>query len=189
MQLDTVNERNAMAHSQLERQIVDLQQDRVVREANQRTLVTAPQDGVVAAILAEPGQRIEHETMLTIVPRQSRLEVQVMLPSSAVGFIREGDRVDLRFDAFPYQRYGSVSGSIREISQAALGGPEPAGPEPAQGGAGFRVRITLPSQSFGIGARQFALRSGMKVDTQFVQERRSLLAWLTDPLAMLADQT
>jgi hypothetical protein len=29
----------------------------------------------------------------------------------------------------------------------------------------------------------------MKVDTQFIQERRSLLGWLTDPLAVLADKT
>jgi membrane fusion protein len=191
VQLDTFTQRNALAHSQLERQVVDLEQDRVTREANQRTLITAPQDGTVAAVLAEPGQRVEHETMLTIVPRQSRLEVQVMLPSSAIGFVREGDPVTLRFDAFPYQRYGSVRGQIREISHASLAGQDAGDANSAgiKADGGFRVRVLLPAQYFVASGQRFPLRSGMKVDTQFIQERRSLLAWLTDPLAVLADKT
>jgi membrane fusion protein len=191
VQLDTADQRNALAHSQLARQSADLKQDQVTREANQRTLVTAPQDGVVAAVLAEPGQRVDRDTMLIIVPSQSLLEVQVMLPSSAIGFVREGDPVTLKFDAFPYQRYGSVLGKIREISHASLAGQE-SGDTAATAtrpDAGFRVRILLPSQYFTAGRQRFSLRSGMKVETQFVQERRSLLAWLTDPLAVLADKT
>jgi membrane fusion protein len=191
VQLDTADQRNALAHSQLERQAADLKQDQVTREANQRTLVTAPQDGMVVAVLAEPGQRVDHDTMLTIVPRQSQLEVQVMLPSSAIGFVREGDPVTLKFDAFPYQRYGSMRGQVREISHASLAGQEardPAGSEGKPDG-GFRVRILLPAQTFSAAGRRFALRPGMKVDTQFIQERRSLLGWLTDPLAVLADKT
>jgi membrane fusion protein len=190
VQLDTASERNALAHSQLARQSADVKQDLVTREANQRTLVTAPQDGVVAAVLAEPGQRVDRDTMLTIVPSQSQLEVQVMLPSSAIGFVREGDPVTLKFDAFPYERYGSVRGRIREISHASLAGQESGdAAAAAKPDNGFRVRILLPSQYFTAGRQRFALRPGMKVDTQFVQERRSLLAWLTDPLAVLADKT
>lgn len=191
-QIATLEQRHALAHSQLERQVVDLQQDRVTREATQRTLVTAPQDGIVAAVLAEPGQRVDRETMLTIVPRKSQLEVQVMLPSSAVGFVREGDGVTLKFDAFPFQRYGSMHGTISEISQTSLAGPDPAQAAASAGpgaGGGFRVRIRLPSQVFPVLRRAFPLRSGMKVDTQFVQERRTLIGWLTDPLAALADKT
>lgn len=190
VQLDTVDQRNALARSQRTRQDVDLQQDRVTHEAHQRTLVTAPQDGVVVAVLAEPGQRVDHDTMLTIVPRTSKLEVQVILPSSAVGFIREGDPVTLRFDAFPYQRYGSVGGTIREISHAVLAAPDMVRAASSNGGGeGFRVRIVLPSQSFAVAGRRFPLRSGMKVETRFAQERHSLLSWLIDPLAMLADKT
>lgn len=189
--LETIDQRNAMARTQRERQVVELAQDRVTREASQRTLVTAPQDGTVAAVLAEPGQRVDRETMLTIVPRQSQLEVQVILPSSAIGFVREGDPVTLKFDAFPYQRYGSMHGRIREISHASLAGQDGTAGAAAgeNAGGGFRVRIDLPAQHFTAASRHFPLRPGMKVDTQFIQERRSLLAWLTDPLAVLADKT
>lgn len=186
VQLDTAHQRDALARSQLERQEMDLQQDRVTREANQRTLVTAPQDGVVAAVLAEPGQRVDRNTMLTIVPRPSQLEVQVILPSAAVGFVREGDPVTLRFDAFPYQRYGGVSGSVRQISQTALAAGDNGG---AGKGDGFRVRITLPSQSFLAGGRALPLRSGMQVEARFAQERHSLLGWLLAPLNALTDKT
>jgi membrane fusion protein len=191
VQLDTVEQRNALSRSQLERQVVDLRQDRVTREANERMLVIAPQDGVVAAVLAEPGKRVDREAMLLIVPQQSRLEVQVLLPSSAVGFIREGDPVTLRFDSFPSQRYGSVTGTIREISQAALLDTEAgeARGNRVQPGDGFRVRIALSSQSFSAGGHDFPLRSGMKAEAQFAQERHSLLAWMTAPLASLTDKT
>jgi membrane fusion protein len=183
-QFDTVERRNALTRSQRERQAADLQQAQIARETDQRTYVTAPQDGVVTAILAEPGQRIGRDTMLTILPRRSMLEVQVMLPSSAIGFIRESDPVTLRFDAFPYQRYGSVKGTIREISQSTLTATDTGGINLKGVGDGFRIRIALPSQSFVASNQAFPLRAGMKAEARFSQEKHPLLSWLIDPLSV-----
>ncbi len=183
-QVATRGERTAMANSQLERQAVALEQDRVAREAGQRTLVTATQDGIVAAVLAEPGQRTDGATMLTIIPRGSLLEAQVMLPSSAVGLVREGDPVSVRFDAYPYQRFGGMNATVTEIGATAVPG-EPG--QPADGR--FRVRVALPSQALEAAGRRFPLRSGMQAEIRFVQERRTLLQWLVAPVAALTDNT
>jgi membrane fusion protein len=189
-ELDAAGERSTLAKSQLARQMAELQQDRVAREANKNTLVTAPQDGTVAAVLAEPGQRVDRDTMLTIVPRASQLEVQVMLPSSAIGSLQVDAPVKVRFAAFPYQQFGDVNGKVSEISTTAV--PPAAatadllGTTAAANGDGyFRIRIALPSQQFRTARSVFALRAGMKADVLFVQERRTLIDWLLAPVTAL----
>jgi membrane fusion protein len=189
-ELNAAGERSALARSQLERQIAELQQDRVTREANKNTLITSPQDGVVAAVLAEPGQRVDRDTMLTVVPRESQLEVQVLLPSSAIGGMHTGDTVKVRFAAFPYQQFGAMSGRISEISTTAVSATAVANDligvaAPANADAYFRIRIALPSQRFRTTASTYDLRAGMKADVLFTQERRSLIEWLIAPVSAL----
>lgn len=185
--LESQEKKDALARSQFELHQLDIEQDRVTRESTGRTLITAPQAGVVTAVLAEPGQRVDGQTLLTIVPQDSRLEAQLFVPSTAIGFIREGDAVAVHFAAFPFQKFGAMQGRVSEISSTTL---EPGElPEQAQSDANsdprYRVRIKLPSQVLG---RSHALRSGMLVDAQFMQERRSLFEWILEPIYKLKEQ-
>jgi membrane fusion protein len=188
--LESLGRKNAIARSQFARQALDVEQDRVAREALGRTLVTAPQDGSVAAVLAEPGQRVASQTLLTMLPRDSALEIQLYLPSSAIGFIHEGDAVAVRFAAYPYLTFGGMRGEVVAISSTTLSASEQAGDASAAAGEEerYRVRVRLPQQTLKANGKQHILRSGMRVEVQFAQERRTLIEWVLAPLRQLKDK-
>ena len=62
--------------------------------------------------------------MLKIVPRHASMQAELLAPSSAVGFIREGGRVLLRYSAFPYRKFGGYLGTIAAVSEAAISAEE-----------------------------------------------------------------
>lgn len=195
--IESLRHKQALTQSQLRRQSLEVEQDRATRASSGRTLVTAPQDGTVAAVLIEQGQRTDGQTLLTLLPRDATLEVQLFIASAAIGFIHEGDPVTVRFAAFPYQTYGAMSGRVEAISSTTLNPAEQgldsvgkaAGEAVDAAGAGrYRVRVRLPAQALRANGRLHALRSGMQVEVQFAQERRTLIAWLFEPLQKLKDK-
>ena len=57
---------------------------------------------------------------MNIVPAGEKLEAQLFGPSRAIGFIRAGQRVLLRYEAFPYQKFGQYEGVVAEVSRTAI---------------------------------------------------------------------
>jgi membrane fusion protein len=185
---DALGRKDALAKTGFERQLLDVDQQRVTQEAGGQILVTAPQAGQVAAVLAEPGQRVDSQTLLTILPAGSALEVQVFVPSAAIGAIRVGDPAQLRFLAFPYQQYGAMEGKVGEISSTTLSALEQSGAADKADAGRYRIRVRMPLQYLVAAGRQHQLRSGMQLDVQFAQQRRTLLEWILEPLVMLKEK-
>lgn len=189
--LKALDARNALARSELARQMLRIEQDRVAQESVNRTLITAPQAGVVAAVLTEPGQRVDEQTLLTIVPQGSALEALLFVPSSQIGNLREGDAVSLRLAAFPYQKYGGIEGRIKEISSTTVNTADlsaDAGRQAPTTDPRYRVRVELPERQLAGFGRRHQLRSGMLVDARFKQETRALIDWILAPLGDLKDK-
>ena len=92
--------------------------------------------GLVANRLVEPGQAVQAgQPLVSLLPEGSVLQAQLLVPSRAIGFIEEGDRVLLRYQAYPYQKFGHHVGRVVRISRSALG--------PGGGSRGQR-RAVLP---------------------------------------------
>ena len=131
--------------------------------------IRAPEDGVVTAILAHPGQTIATGApMLKIVPQHAPMQAELLAPSSAVGFIHEGGRVLLRYSAFPYQKFGGYWGTVVSVSRAAMNADEVkgllAGEAPSkQSGPFYRVIIEPDSQKVSIYGEEHSLPAGMQV--------------------------
>lgn len=185
--VDTAAGKLALARSGYQRQILDIEQDRVAQQTRGRVLVTAPQAGQVTAVLAEPGQRIDGQTLLTIVPAGSQLEAQIFVPTHAIGFIREGDPVAIRLAAYPNEGYAKFEGRVLEVPNATLSKQEQADAPDAAGEARYRVRVGLPAQSIRVDGTLHKLRAGMAVDVRFPQERRTLAEWIFAPLYRLQE--
>ncbi len=147
-----------------------------------RLVLTAPIAGEVGDVSVEVGQRARpDQSLVTIVPRDSRLEVWLYAPSSAVGFARPGQQVRLLFDAFPYQKYGAGRGTVTAVSRVStepsnldtnLGIEEPV----------FRIRVRIDEMAPRVPADQRAMRPGMTLNAHLVQERRSLWQVLFGPV-------
>jgi membrane fusion protein len=185
--LASADSKAGVARSQLEREALDARRMQAEQEATGHIAVTAPMAGTVGAVLAEPGQRVDGDTMLTLLPQGARLEAQLLLPPRAIGFVGEGDPVDLELGAFPHQAGARLRGVVTQVSRTTLAGTELARQDLAATGAGegarYRVRVRLPVQALWIDGAQRPLRAGMDVAASFPQERRTLLRWLVQPLA------
>jgi membrane fusion protein len=166
----------------LERELSQANREAVEQDAEQRLVVRAPQAGTVSTVLAEPGQSVSPASALaTIVPAGSTLQAQLYAPSSAIGFVQAGQRVRLRYEAFPYQKFGQQIGHVTQVSRAPLTAGELAALALPAGGAGgeplFRITVTLDAQPAGM-----QLAAGMRMQADVLLERRRLVEWLFEPL-------
>ncbi len=109
---DQLNSQNKK--EQIERELVSIEQQITQLEASRSLVVRAPADGVITAITALPGQQmVANATLLTLVPRDASLEAHLLVPTRAIGFIKPGEQVLMRYQAFPYERFGHQEGAIK----------------------------------------------------------------------------
>jgi len=174
---------------EIERERAELAQKSAESEARRSLVVRAPQDGVVSAVLASPGETVTAATALaSLVPAGSALQAHLYAPSSAVGFLRAQQPVLLRYHAFAYQKFGHQQGRIEQVSLAPLQAAELAG-QPWAGASRepmYRITVTLDRQQVpAYGALQ-PLAPGMQLDADVPIERRKLYEWLFEPVLGMA---
>ncbi|HEU0201145.1 MAG TPA: HlyD family efflux transporter periplasmic adaptor subunit [Burkholderiaceae bacterium] len=176
----------ATERAALERQISALEQEVAEYESRRTVVVTAPADGVVTTILAERGQSVTAGApLLSIIPEGAALQAQLLVPSRAAGFLATGQPVALRYQAFPFQRFGSSRGVVKEISRTPIAPGDTPLPvalnEPA-----YRVTVALDQQAVRAYRKEFPLQAGMLLDADIALDRRRLVDWLFEPLVAVA---
>jgi membrane fusion protein len=178
--LNTESKRN-----EVERQLADVQRALVENETHRSVVLRASQNGVVAALLVKTGQMVNgQQSVITIVPEGSQLEAQLMVPSRAIGFVREGGSVVLRYQAYPYQKFGQQFGHVSSVSRAALS-PQEVTVLTGQNNVPeqlYRVDVKLDRQDILAYGRPEALKPGMAVEADILLDRRHLYEWALDPL-------
>src|SRR5438270_3375970 len=91
----------------LKAKISEINEKLATGEARRSIEIRAPGAGVVTAIVGHPGQVVgTGAPMLQIVPQHTSMRAELLAPSSAIGFVAEGERVLVRYSAFPYQQFG-----------------------------------------------------------------------------------
>ena len=152
-------------------------------EAHHAVFVIAPTGGRIAALPAATGQPISGgATLAVMTPADDRLEAELLAPSRAIGFIRQGQDVRLQLQAFPYQRFGTVAGKVKTVSGTVIGPSDVSIPGLSIREPVFRVRVTLADQKIEAYGQRHALQPGMLLTAEIVLDRQSLLRWLFDPL-------
>ncbi|GGC92657.1 HlyD family secretion protein [Chelatococcus reniformis] len=199
-QIATSDTRSASAQSELTRQIAQTDQAIAEGESKRALWITAPRDGIVTGIVARAGETVAAGApMATILPGTSRLLAELGAPSSAIGFIEPGQKVLLRYEAFPYQKFGQYGGRVKAISRIALRpeeladlrqpGPS-AAPGPAPGNQNL-YRITVEPERAEVNAYGAAQKvtAGMRVQATVFLDKRPLYQWILDPLYSLSAGT
>lgn len=174
----------------LARSVAANQREQAEVEARRALHIPAPASGTVTAIHATLGTAVGPGTpLLSIVPRGATLEAHLYAPSRAIGFVRRGQEVLLRYRAYPYQKFGHYAGVIASVSRTAIDPSEVpamfnapgAQPEPM-----YRIVVALGRQHVSAYGQQLALQPGMQLDADIMLERRRLYEWVLDPLYALS---
>lgn len=171
--------------NQLENQITQLKERIIELESGQSYVVKSPIAGRVTSLQVNPGETVNAtKSMLTIIPSSTTFYAQLFLPSRAIGFVNKNQKVLMRYDAFPYQRYGLYEGTIDKVAEAVINPSEAGIPLLTQEPV-YRVRVKLQSQFVNAYGKQMALQSGMSLSADIILDERSLGEWLFEPIYSL----
>ena len=173
---------------EIERGLATLAQQAAQTESGRRIVLRAPQDGTVTAVLAEAGHSVNTASALaSLLPADAKLQAHLYAPSSAVGFIRADQAVLLRYQAFPYQKFGHQPGRVVQVSRSPLQAAEMASLSLPTGGATateplYRITVTLEAQTVTAYGQAQPLAPGMQLDADVQLDRRRLIEWILEPV-------
>lgn len=171
--------------SQIKKGQEDVQRQISEAKSSYTFSVLAKESGVVTAILAKENEHLpSNRPLLSIIPKGAELVAELLFPTRSAGFVAVNDTARLRFDAFPYQRFGFIDSKITRIDKSLLTLGEVDLPvslnEPV-----YRVQAKLSKQFINAYGDSFPLKAGMLLEADIILDKRSLFQWLLDPIYSL----
>ena len=172
--------------AQIERLLTSTGQELTESEARRSITIAAPESGVATALGVENGQTVDiNKSLVSLVPQRAKLQAELYAPSRAVGFIKPGDPVLMRYQAYPYQKFGHADGKVLFVSKTALPSQEINGLPAGNNEPMYRVTVQLAQQTIRAYGKTQGLQAGMLLDADVLQEKRRLIEWVLEPLYSL----
>nr|WP_274603609.1 HlyD family type I secretion periplasmic adaptor subunit [Rhizobium sp. CFBP 8762] len=134
------------------------------------------------------------QPLMTIVPDGTELEVEAQVLNKDIGFIREGQHVRVKLEAFPFTDYGLVPGIVSSISRDAIDLSQSDAPQqdekgrPVRPGLVYAARIRLQSTSINIGVTKVPLSPGLSVQAEIKTGERRIIRYLLSPISQAFDE-
>jgi len=143
-------------------------------------LIVAPVSGVVTDLTStQPGDKVLANAPLGgIAPSGSPSVVKVEIAENDRAFLREGLPVKLKFNAFPYQRYGVIHGTLDYVSPATK--PASQNKQPV-----YEARVSLERDYYQVAETRYPLRYGMTTAVEVVVRQRRLIDLVLDPFRQI----
>lgn len=207
-------EREALANefaveiSQLDRAKASLKQEIVENQNKKTTLIKATHAGTLTTITNQPGQTVTAgQVLATIIPgstntltESSNLEVHLYAPSRTVGFVAVGQNVLIRYQSYPYQKFGLYEGRVIDVSKTPFAPNElPSNvattilSNAQQNIVGFnsnealyRIKVRPTLQSINVYGTILELKPGMTLEADILQDRRRIWEWILEPVLAVA---
>lgn len=161
-----------------------LQQEITGHESGQRVVLKSPIAGKLASVEVREGETVvPNQLLATVLPADMSLTAEVYVPSSAVAFIKPGQSVRLKYDAFPQAQFGTFDGEVAKVSDFILM-PSEVPQTFSLREATFKVQIAISTEAVELEAGMTPLRPGMLLAAEIVLESRRLIDWLLEPLRL-----
>ncbi len=149
----------------------------------------APCKAVVQEIAAfSEGSAVrEAESLITLVPLDGTIEVEAEIQPQDIGKVKIGSNVRIKLNAYPFQKYGTLDGEIRDISEDTLQRQKQSN-EAEVSSSYYRARIITSGRLRGAHAA-FRLIPGMEVQAEIKAGTRRIIEYLIYPLIKSLDET
>jgi hemolysin D len=175
-----------------------LRQD-IIKAEQRKSLqtLTTPVDGMVQQLAVHTigGIVTPAQTLMLVVPAESKLEIEAMIPNRDIGFVSPGQEAAIKIDTFNFTRYGLLHGTIVSISQDAITrdmpsdkagdkapGAETTSSEPRGQELLYSARISLDRTQLEVEDKSVNLSAGMAVTAEIKTGRRRIISYLLSPL-------
>ncbi len=146
------------------------------QEALKRTVVKAPIEGYVQQLVYHTkGGIIESaKPIMNIVPKDFLLEAEVMVLNKDIGFVHSEQKVEVKIDSFPFTKYGTIKGVVRNISGDAV--------KDEKLGLVYNARLTLLENRIKADSEEVVLKPGMSVTAEIKTGKRRVIEYLLSPV-------
>jgi len=171
--------------------LANVQEKLIELEARRAVIVRAPLSGRIAAIPVFVGAAVDSGSLIaTIVPDESELRARLFVPTRAIGKVRTGQTVSIRYDAFPYQKYGTFKGQIEYVSNSVILPQEVEKVSPVKlSEPAYILDVAIRRQTVMLGDdRQAALRPDMLLTATIETDQRTILAWIGESVFGVAQR-
>jgi len=169
-----------------------------------RTRLKAPIAGTVQQLtVTTVGQVVASgQSLMTIVPLDGPIEVEVMIANKDIGFVEPGQAAVVKVEAFAFTRYGTIDGIVAKVSRDAVDDRDAANFGDAttmtkpQGAAAnpssrpqnlvFPATVTLARRSIAVDGKDVPLSPGMAVTVEVRTGQRRAIDYVLSPLREVA---
>ena len=151
----------------------------------------AREDGIVKDMATyNPGAVVQPgAVLLNLVPRNEALFAEVAIRNEDVGFVAPGQRVKVKLQAYPFQKYGMLEGTVELISADSSANDPQKATALGQNPQSYKARVLLASQELkASNGEVLKLSPGMVVQAEIHQGRRTVLEYLLSPVQKVAQE-
>lgn len=181
-----------------ERKAKGLSED-VVRAQHRAALqvLIAPVDGTVQQLAVHTigGVVTPAQNLLVIVPSESHLEIEAMVLNRDIGFVHAGQEAQIKVDAFNFNRYGLIDGTVESVSPDAITRDKPSQKQDGKADPGaeqtsepqgqelvYAARVSLAKTRMQVEDRLVDLTPGMAVTVDIKTGSRRIISYLLSPI-------
>jgi HlyD family secretion protein len=158
----------------------------------QLIVLKAPADAIVLQVAANRtiGSVVkEAEALFVLVPRDVPLQAEVNVEGRDIGQVAVGQPVRIKFEAFPFQKYGTGTGAVRVISQDSFPPDPKADGEHHAKAPYYRVLVDLLDTHLRLPQDRVQLIPGMAITAELKVGRRSVMSYFLYPLLRGLDES
>ena len=171
-----------------------------------RTVLASPVDGIVQKLaVTSIGQVVTTgQELMTVVPSGGSLNIEAFIDNIDIGFVRAGQEVAIKLDAFPFTRYGTIKGRVTRVATDAIDEDEARrmqanatslvnsssmenGSSPNQKFV-FPITIALDRGDLRIGDALMPLSPGMSVTAEIKTDRQRIIDYVLSPLTQMTSE-
>ena len=137
--------------------------------------IKSPADGAVHKLdIHTVGAVVtEAQPLMEVVPEGTPMEIEAWMDNKDVGFVFPNMPVEVKIDAFNFQKFGTLKGKVREISPDAI--------ESKDGSQLYRVMISMEEEKLHTDARELQVYPGMAVSAEIKTRKKRIIDFFLEP--------
>jgi hemolysin D len=167
-----------------DKKIENLQAEYIkANERFQYQTIYSPVDGLVNGLSVNTvgGVVTPAQPLMTIVPLGTPLIVEATVQNKDIGFIRAGQETEIKFDTFSFQKYGTIKGTVIEVSPDAF--------EDEKLGPVYKIKVKLAKTTIRVENKDIDINPGMAVSVEVKTGKRRAIEFFLEPIIKYLDES
>lgn len=168
----------------------DYKNQLIESNANGNLIVKATADGRIESLSATQGQTVDNGSSLAQIKPIGNVEYYLILwlPNNSIPYLKIGDSINIRYDAFPADKFGQFPGEIISISSMPASRQEMSEYTNVNNGstqqelALYKAIVKIKDKEFSYKGKTLSLSNGLKAQAVVFLEERPLYMWIFTPI-------